>query len=42
MLENEAKIYQQKLKQTENNFTKVLKRIEDTQEIIQLKNQENI
>jgi hypothetical protein len=34
MLENEAKIYMQKLKQQEGNYGKVLKRIEDTQEVI--------
>lgn len=41
MLENESKMYGQKLKQVENNFKKSEKAVADTEEIIQLKNKEN-
>eukprot|EP00347_Sterkiella_histriomuscorum_P008622 403344390 len=41
MLENETKMYNQKLKQQENQYSKSLKSIQDAEEIILLKNQEN-
>ncbi|CDW72077.1 UNKNOWN [Stylonychia lemnae] len=41
MIENEGKMYSQKIKQQETQYNKSVKQIQDTEEIIQLKNEEN-